>query len=141
MDNPSYREKLETLISDYTSNLKKLPEKYKFFAGFLGIGKGPKDDPLHGEFFSSVEKLALEASDSEDYPAVRDFTEALLFASSGIDDRNPSYLYLTAIQRHALPLLARLSGDDKAAFLARYEKEYPKKRRLPVQNDIIKALK
>ncbi|MCR4672806.1 MAG: hypothetical protein K5637_06190 [Lachnospiraceae bacterium] len=140
MEDLSYREQLEALIADYRSYLKKLPEKGGIFSGFLEILKKPQNDPGHNEFYNNVGKLAEQAAESEDPEAVRELAEALLFASAEIYDRESSYLYLTAIQRHAMPLLERLSESEKAAFLERYEEEYPKKRRLPVQNDIIKLL-
>ena len=46
-----------------------------------------------------------------------------------------------ASQRHVLPLIARISAEDKKEMLAWYEKAYPKRRRMPLQKQILEKLK
>jgi hypothetical protein len=48
---------------------------------------------------------------------------------------------LKAIQRHALPVIPRLGPEDRKNLEEWYNRIYPRRQRLPAQEDVLKALK
>ncbi len=54
---------------------------------------------------------------------------------------NSLELYLVAAQRHCLPLIGLIPPEQAASLAQRYERRWPRRFRLPVQTEILKALK
>ena len=54
----------------------------------------------------------------------------------------PEYarLMLVALQRHTLTLIPGVNPEDRKAMAERYRKEWPRIKRLPVQDQVLKAL-
>ena len=59
------------------------------------------------------------------------------------DYQGPEYarILLVAIQRHVIPWIPELGGETRAEILAWYQQKYPRRKRFPVQERIIAALK
>lgn len=52
-----------------------------------------------------------------------------------------AYWMLLAVQGLGLDLIAKLSPGDAAALAAVYERDYPRRMRSPVQNQVLRELK
>ena len=140
MDN-RWLTRAETLCRSYLKTAAELEENRKLGDGFLGLRPGPADDPCHQHFAAELEALlrecAAEASSAEAAEILR-----LLFDKAD-DKRMPlsAYWMLIAVQGLGRELIGLLSPGDAAVLLTFYRRRYPRRVRLPVQDQILKQLK
>ena len=110
--------------------------------GLLGIGQKPGDAPCNAAFDQSVAAL-FAGLDAPDTPAadLAGAVEALFRADEG--RRWPDYARWTllAAQRYALPLIPRLPAADAGRLRAWYEQKWPRRMRLPLQKQVLSALR
>ena len=135
----AFCEKLSGLLDEYDAAVREANARRKPGEGILGFGKKLSDDPCHGAFDRKIASLCEEMASA----APSDMAEAvaLLFQA----ERDRAWLecarwMLVAVQRHALPLIPLLPEEEKRAMLAWYGKRYPAFQRLPVQQQIVRAL-
>ena len=64
----------------------------------------------------------------------------ILRAADGCRDRE-TYWYMYAAQAHALPLIPGMTQEDCRVLLDWYDGAYPPRDRMPVQEQVYKALK
>ena len=128
-------EYLEILIDDYIKTVETLKPK-SAFGGMFGFGGGTRDDPCHFEFYETF-KTAIE-NDCEDDPY--EICKLLITAErKGAPDK--ARFMLTALQRLAIPLVDRLTTEQKSEFIEYFDENIPRRMRLPIQKDLYKALK
>ena len=133
--------RIEALYDAYLLTAAELEKNRKFGDGILGLRPGPADDPCHQRFAEELEALlrecAAEASSEEAAEILR-----LLFDKAD-DKRMPlsAYWMLIAVQGLGRELIGLLNPGDAAALLTFYRRRYPRRVRLPVQDQILKQLK
>ena len=134
---------LNQLFAYYDAYERELLEKYAKaspFAGVLGMGNHPKDDPCNEVFYHNVENwtrkfLAGTPSQQEAEVAAN---WMLKLAQVHRDDKTCMFCY--AIQSHATGLIP-LMGREQALQLQKwYDNAYPSRERLPIQREVYKAL-
>lgn len=133
---------LETLFQTYLAEVDELFRKRKLGDGILGSGGGPQTHPCHERFDNEVgqaiAQLTTDVLSAEDTAQIVSF---LLHDEALGHGLECSRWMLLAVQRHALPLIPRLSPADAKALLDWYDAAYPRFHRFPAQKEIIKALK
>jgi len=108
----------------------------------FGLKFGPSDDPLHDRFAGDMAALLSDfASEKPESAALRPVLEKLFGAAKENPDPKSAYWMLVAIQGLSRELIPGLSREDAAALLRDYERTWPRRARLPVQDDVLKALK
>ncbi|MCR5089506.1 MAG: hypothetical protein K6C08_08350 [Oscillospiraceae bacterium] len=110
--------------------------------GLFGFGKKPADDPCHDRFVADLEAMLTEFGETA--PSSEETAGVLrrMYEAPRIN-REPqsAYWVLLAVQKLTLPLIERLDSEDTAKLLEYYRKAYPRRERLPVQDQILAALK
>ncbi len=145
-----YTEELREILAEYDKSVEELEKNKKPFDGIFGMGRRPADDPCHDLMDRKVEELTRRAAgeipseEGETRIADTAETDALvraLFSAAGAY-RGPVYagMTLVAIQRHGMRLIPRMSGEAKSTLAGWYAKEYPKRRRFPMQEEICRLL-
>ena len=110
--------------------------------GLLGIGKGPADSPCHTRFAGALEaKLNAFAVSVPESAAIAAVLDYIYGVAPKYEDLKSAYWMLLAVHGLTLPLIPRLSPADAARLRARYAETYPRWKRLPVQNQVLAALK
>ena len=109
--------------------------------GLLGFGRDPKKEPCHMAFYEEVgEAVSRMAQDGltpgEAQEAVR-FLVTLAQAEEYFDLTQPMR---EAVQGHARALVPFLEPEAARELAAWYDKTYPRRRRLPVQNQLLRDL-
>ncbi len=133
---------LQGCYTEYLDEIAELPKKYHSAAGLLGIGSGPKDDACHETFYDQVEVVAKALADAgPDKEMTRAAVEMILKAPETYADRDLAVMMLTAAQKHAIPLISRLTPTDAAELLDWYDRFCPRQTRLPIQKEVSTALK
>lgn len=133
--------KIQTLYRDYDMEYRELERTRKPGAGLLGLGGGPKDDPCHERFAASLEGMLREAAETSPGEA-GDILEFIWFTQTappkGWDAG--SWMRL-AVHSLTPPLISRLSQEEAAGLLERYQAAYPRRTRLPAQEAVVSTLK
>ncbi len=132
---------LEKCYTDYLNAAKRLPDEYSPVAGVLGVGSGPKGDPCHEKFYNDAKETAnFLAELMPDSETARAAVDLILKAAVNNTDADYATMMLVAAQAHAIPLIEYLTPEDAADFLKWYDRQYPRRTRLPIQKDVGKAL-
>ena len=137
-----YTERFQEIVEHYIEELDKAEKNRKPGSGIFGFGQGPGDFPCHTEMDNQVAELAAEIAEGEAEPdEVAETVKAVLQAEESRTWPEAARWAVMASQRHVLPLIARMSAADRKEMLAWYEKAYPKRRRMPLQKQILEKLK
>ncbi len=145
-----YTDKLREILEEYAKSVDEVERKKKPFDGIFGFGRVPANDPCHDLMDRKVEELTKRAAgeisdgDGEIRAADAAETDALvreLFRAAGTY-HGPGYagMALVAIHRHGIRLIPRMSGEARRTLAEWYGKEYPKRRRFPIQEEICRLL-
>ena len=137
----AYQEELQGILAEYDQAVQELQKKRKALDGILGLGNHPGNAACHELMDRQVEALCRKAGE-EGSPGERAALVRTIFETESAW-RGPEYarLMLVAIQRHTLGILPGLEKADRDALAAWYQKQYPRRKRLPVQEQVLAALK
>lgn len=135
-------QQLTTLYENYLDEALKVELARKPGEGIFGIGKKPSDDPCHDRFTENLKKLL------EDFraggPESGEVLEALRYiyrAPKEHPEPKTAYWLLIAVQSLTKELIPLLNGEDAAALAKEYTGIYKRWERLPIQKQILDALK
>lgn len=127
---------MKNLIEDYIAEVRSVSKSSKPLAGVFGFKGGVGDSPCHMAFYNAMKEVT-ESDDCDAYEAV----DLLIRADSAYEAPNSAKFMLTAAQGLAIPFVEKLSDEQKAEFLKYFDDNIPKRKRLPVQDQLYKALK
>lgn len=138
----SFLDGLRACYEDYRSRVEELERRRKPGEGAFGMRGGPKDDPCHERFAQELrERFAAFAAES---PASGEVRQVLDFVYTE-PLRRPGPVsagwMLQAVQSLTLELIGLLEPGDAAALAGEYEKDYPRRLRLPAQKELLRQLK
>lgn len=136
-------QKIENLYADYIEQFHVQNRKRKPGQGILGIGAGPGDLPCHRQFIDSLEALMTELAGGEtDSREAREALEFVFREQAQLQSEAPSvYWTLLAVQGLGIKLIELLSPEDAATLYEAYKSAYPRLKRMPAQEQVLKALK
>ncbi len=141
MNIDTYLERLERLLEDYLRDAEEL-EKNRKPTELFGLKFGPADDRRHARFSEDAAALVRElAAAKPDSAGARAFLEALWNAPRRHPEPRSACWMLVAAQGLSQELIPLLSREDAAALAAAYERAWPRRARLPVQDGVLKALR
>ena len=137
-----YMESLKELYSDYARDVEAQEKTRRPTEGMLGIGRKPGEDPCHERFFNRLGALTEEmARDGVSGDELAETAKMILTEEKRTALPSYAHWMLLAAHRHVLPLIPHLTPDAAGRLLSEYESAYPRFRRLPMQKEIIKALR
>lgn len=133
-------EQLQELYALYEPQAKDAKKKSSYFASVLGTGNDHRNHPCHDQFYQGVgtviqEFLARTPSQQEVAPVLQ-----WLLMTAAEHKEQPTYWYLYAIHGFAAELIELAEPAVCAQLHEKYNKAYPRIERMPVQNNIYKAL-
>ncbi len=132
---------LELAFAKYRQDLEEYARKSKPTDGLLGFGHSLKDDPCHDRFDERVKEAIDGIIAASPAPAEASRTVKMLLRDDIQAWPVAAQWMMRAIERHILPLIPFLSPDSAAAFHKEYAARYKPWERLPVQQEVFKALK
>ena len=133
--------RLEALYDEYLRTVGKLERARRPGEGLFGT-KGPADDPCHDRFAAELAELLRDfAADGADSAAARAVLETVYAAPLKHPEPKSSYWMLVAVQGLTRDLIALLSTEDAAEVAARFAEDYPRRERLPIQDELLSLLR
>lgn len=126
----------------YRKELDEAERKHSPADGLLGFGHSIRDDACHERFDERVSHSVSELCAHS--PAPEDAAQAvrlLLLRGPDADWQLSAQWMLRAAERHSLPLIDFLSREDAGILHKAYADLYRPWERLPVQKQVLKALK
>ena len=135
-------DELRQAYSEYRKELDKAERKQRPADGLLGFGRSVKDDACHDRFDEriahAVSVLCAGPLTSEEAgQAIR----LLLLRKTDAEWHLSAQWMLIAAERHSLPLIAFLSPELAGSLQKEYAARYKPWNRLPVQKQVLQALK
>ena len=126
----------------YLQEVGKLEADRKFGEGIFGLKGGPGDDPCHERFAESLRAFYEDfASQKPDSSSVKELMKYACTVPLEHTQLRTAYWMLLAVQGLTQPLIRHLQPEDAGLLADLYEKSYRRFERLPVQRQVIKALK
>lgn len=140
----AYLDEFKAITASYIETTETVFKKAPLFAGVFGIGRGPKDDPCHLDYYNNIlakaEELAADSEATEQ--EIFDCTEYLMkLESTSAGERQMVQYMLMTVQGCTKGLIPLLSEEHRTELADWFGKAVPRRMRLPVQNDIFKLLK
>ena len=136
-----YLARMDRLTEDYLADADK-QERSRKPNELFGLKFGPSDDPLHERFAKDLAELMKDfAAGEPDSVALRAVLEKLFGAAKTYPEPRSAHWMLVAVQGLSKELIPGLSREDAAALAKDYEAAWPRRSRLPVQDDVLKLLK
>lgn len=132
---------LEQAFADYRQDLENYEKKRKPTDGLLGLGHSLQNDPCHERLDDRVAQCVRQICALSPSPREAEQVIRLLLRPEDAAWPLAAQWMLRALERHALPLIPFLSPDDAAQLQKEYASRYKPWDRLPVQKQVLKALK
>lgn len=132
--------RLREIYGAYIEKTVQLQNDRKIFQGVLGFGAKLSDDPCHGQFAADVEAIVAEMAAEVSAEEAQAALEFMLKTPEEHKGNTLAYWMLLAVHGKTNPLVAKLAAEGASELLEWYEKQYPKRMRLPVQKDLVKQL-
>ena len=132
---------LKERYAAYDKKALEVRRKAPVFAGFLGLGSDPRQHECHEAFYEDVGKW-MEAFVAT-APAAEAAKEVAVFMLQVPKDyrEHDSYWFMYVCVGMIRQLIPFLGKENCAELADMMDKLYPKKERMPVQIDTLKALK
>ena len=135
-------QQLVGLYEAYFEQVRAAEKRLKPADGLFGMGERLANAPCHDAFWEAL-RAFLDGMDVKEDPGqayqALDFIYRAPFAYP--DVHQSVYWMLLAVHGLTQPLIARLRPEDAQAMYLWYQKAYPRRERLPVQNQVLEALK
>ena len=135
-------EELRQLYPDYLEQVRRAEQSRKPLEGYMGFGRRLGTESCHAAFAQDLEALLGEiAAQAPDSGEVRAILEYIYRAPQ--EHRKPLAVYwmLIAVHGPTVGLIERLDRKDVQELWTEYKKLYQRGDRLPVQKQVLAALK
>ena len=136
-------EQLKNIYGKYERALVQALQNAKPLAGWFGLSTSddPRYDPCHQAFYNEVGNWVAEFTASS--PDEMHAKEAAywILSQAAESRKKQSYWYYLATQGYVKQLLPFLSKEGCAEVLAWYDHTYPRRERLPVNDELYTQMK
>ena len=131
---------LKTMYEEYDKTAMEVRKKAPLFAGWLGLGSDPRKNPCHEAFYEKVQEwmkaFVAGAPSAEQAQEAAWFLLEEPFNHQGAEGYWFLYVCIGLI-RELIPFMSR---EDCGALADRMNALYPRRDRMPVQQDTFKML-
>lgn len=129
---------LESIYRVYDEELAQANRKASIFAGLFGQGSmdDPRNAPCNKIFYENTGKWVKDFARTS--PAQEEITAVCRFLMEAAGKRvnTPTYWYTLVAQGYMKELIPLLTPQNCEVLAAAYNSLYPKRKRLPLQDDV-----
>ena len=135
-------EQLIGLYETYLQQVKAAESRLKPADGLFGMGEKLSNAPCHDAFVEALRAFLDQPDAKADPGQVYQMLATIYRAPFTYPGVHPSaYWMLVAVQGLTQPVIGALRPEDAQTLYLWYQKAYPRRERLPVQNQVLEALK
>lgn len=133
-------ENLRQMYADYTAEAEKVRKNASAFAGIFGLGDDPRKHPCHMAFYENAEKWV------KGFVAAQPSRELALEAATFMLEEPKKFLnkegywFLYVCVGFIRELIPFLTAQDCADLAQRMNTLYPRRERMPLQQETFKLL-
>ena len=133
-------EKLRQLYTDYLEETYTIRKKASAFAGILGLGDDPRKNPCHEKFYNDVDGWMKSFAETE--PAAEQAREvaAFLLEEPAKNRETEGYWFMYVCIGFIRNLIPFMEAQDCKVLAERMNALYPKRERMPLQQETFKML-
>ena len=133
---------VQQIYEEYLTQAEQLEQNRRIGDGLFGFGNAPADDPCHDRFAHTLEtelqRLLTQPPTAEE---ARDILAYIYRAPLQSRSIPSAYWMLLAVHGLTVDVIGLLSPPVAKDLYAWYEQTYPRRERLPVQKQVLAALK
>ena len=133
---------LESIYRTYDEELSQANRKASILSGLFGqsFKDDPRNAPCNKAFYESTGNWVKEFAASK--PDPRNVLEvcSFLIGAAAKREKAPTYWYTLVAQGYVMELIPLLTQESKAFLAQELDRQYPKRRRLPIQEDLYRML-
>lgn len=133
---------LEQIYRTYDRELAEANRKSSIFAGIFGQGTldDPRNAPCNKAFYESTGQWVKEFAQTN--PAQEEILAVWRFLMDAAANRvnKPTYWYILVAQGYVRELIPLLEEGNRAILAKEFDNLYPKRRRLPLQEELYRML-
>ena len=135
-------QQLIELYEAYLQQVKAAEKRLKPADGLFGMGERLSNAPCHDAFFEALKAFLDQLDASKDPGQVCQLLDYMYRAPFAHPDVHQSvYWMFLAVQGLTQPVIGFLRPEDAQALYLWYQKAYPRRERLPAQDQVLAALK
>lgn len=135
-------QQLECIYQTYDRELAEANRKASIFAGIFGQNSidDPRYAPCNKAFYENTGNWVNQFAASD--PEQEDMVQVCRFLMEAASKRlnTPTYWYTLVAQGYMKELIPQLTPESCRLLAKEYEALYPKRRRLPLQEDVYRML-
>lgn len=132
-------DELRAIYAQYLEEAQGLEKKRRFGDGLFGFGRRPADHPCHERLVEDVTG-AVRAMAEEGSPELAAALDLICDAPGEHPDPPSIHWTLVAAQGAMLAAIPALTPAEAAALRGRFAAAHPRSRRMPVEEEILRAL-
>lgn len=133
-------EGLKTLYAEYLEEAAKVKKNASRFAGIFGLGDDPRKHPCHEAFYNNVGKWVEAFAQEQPDSACAKAAATWLLEAPGQNMQTEGYWFMYTCIGYIQLLIPLLTKEDCAALAERLNALYPKRERMPLQQETYKKL-
>ena len=133
-------DELNETLREYDHAVQELQKNRKWLDGVFGLGNHPGNAACHELLDQKVESLCRRAAENGDEQEICALLKAIMEAGDRWEGPEYARLMLVAVQRHTIDLIPRLPPEIRKALAPEYDQKYPRRKRLPVQEELYRRL-
>ncbi len=133
-------EQLRKLYADYLEQARAVRKKAPAWAGVFGLGDDPRKHPCHENFYENAQGWLREFVAAQPSREQARLAAEFILEEPQKHKNTDGYWFLYVCVGFIRDLIPYLGKDDCAALALRMNSLYPRRDRMPVQQDTFKAL-
>lgn len=133
-------ETLRQIYADYLAEADRVRKNASVFAGIFGLGDDPRKNPCHEAFYHNVEKWMEEFVASAPGQELAGEAASFLLEEPRKNAQKEGYWFLYVCVGFIRDLIPFLTTENCEALAERMNTLYPRRERMPVQQETFKML-
>ena len=133
-------QQLELIYREYEEKLSQAEKEAGLFAGAFNMGDDPRKDACNQVFYEKVGQWVSAFLEAKPSSAEAAQAAEWILGYPASHRKSGTYWMTYAAQGHAIALVPSLEREAALGLKRAFEEQYPRRDRLPVQRELMKAL-
>ncbi len=132
--------KLQQLYEDYIAEADKVKKNASWFDGMFGMGNDPRKHACHDAFYHAAQAWTADFAAAAPGPEDALAAAGYILEAPHLNRQSESYMFLFVALGNIETLIPFLRAEDCRTLAERLNALYPRRDRLPLQQQVFKKL-